>query len=167
MRPLLSLLLAALFAACSNPPADLPDDTPASSLPEPDSDLPSDASARAKLRPADAAATAQLSSFKVHDGLGNTGPFELAALQALSIETLLVAPSGKHTVQVDLFDPHGSLYGSLRTTLLAGADGRVSSTQIFQVRGTAVEQYHMTGTWQLVLLVDAIPLASATAEVVE
>ena len=65
MRPLLSLLLAALFAACSNPPADLPDDTPASSLPEPDSDLPSDASARAKLRPADAAATAQLSSFKV------------------------------------------------------------------------------------------------------
>jgi hypothetical protein len=115
--------------------------------------------------PAPAAPPAWL---RIRDGSGGAGPFSLRSLPRLSIDCAYAAEPGAHAQRVDVVDPHGLLYGSLRRTVEAGPDGAVTASVGLEVHGTLIEDYHMVGAWQFVLAVDDGPaLATATVDIVD
>jgi hypothetical protein len=149
---------ALLLAACSSSQSDSLDAGPDSSDP-----------ARSKPRSVETSSTPTLtlSSFKVHDGLGNTGPLDLDSLRQLVIDAAYTAAPGTHSQLIDVLDPHGILYASLKSKVVADANGSVLSSQPLQVASTTIEQFRMVGTWQFVLIVDGQGLASVTLEILE
>jgi hypothetical protein len=101
----------------------------------------------------------------VRDGSGATGPFRLADLQRLFIDSTYAGPAGPHDLRVDVLDPKGNTFGSLRQELTAGADGSAAASQRLEVRGTPIHLYHLVGGWRFILVVDGTPLASAAVDV--
>jgi len=115
-----------------------------------------------------ASPTGQPATLAVGDETGTSGPLRLSSLARLRIQGAYPAAPGRHTQRIDVIDPHGALYGPLRSQVDAGADGAVKSTQTLEVAGTTIEKYHMVGTWQFVLVVDeGPPLASATIDLTD
>lgn len=115
--------------------------------------------------PAPAAPPAWL---RIRDGSGSAGPLSLQSLPRLSIDCAYAAAPGAHAQRIDVIDPHGLLYGSLRRKVEAGPDGAVTASEGLEVHGTTIEGYHMVGAWQFVLAVDDGPaLATATVDVVD
>jgi hypothetical protein len=105
---------------------------------------------------------------RIRDGSGSAGPFRLGSLSRLSIDCAYLAAPGAHAQRIDVVDPHGLLYGSLRRTVEAGQDGAVTASEGLEVQGTLIEGYHMVGAWQFVLTVDDGPaLATAAVDVVD
>jgi hypothetical protein len=107
-------------------------------------------------------------SLKVHDGAGDTGPLHLAQIASLSVESTFAATPGSHAVRIDIIDPQGMGYGSVRNTVVVDPGGAAKVTQTLQVRGTTIEGYHRIGSWQFLLVVDdGRPLASTSVDIVD
>ncbi len=104
-------------------------------------------------------------TLSVADPSGSPGPFAIAGLDRLLIDVdcAHLAP-GPHAIRVAVMSPSGSLYAQLPATLQVddSRQGRASST--LEVRGTTIESYGRTGTWQLVAFVDGVQLAAASVE---
>jgi hypothetical protein len=103
----------------------------------------------------------------VADPSGATGPFALADLDklVLSIDGANLSP-GAHQLRVDVMSPNGTLYAQLPATLVA-SQGTGRATSALQVRGSVIESFRESGTWQLVANVDGVPLAAASVDLNE
>jgi hypothetical protein len=107
-------------------------------------------------------------TLKVHDGAGDTGPLHLAQIASLSIESTFATTPGSHAVRIDVINPQGMVYGSVRDTVVADPNGTGKASQTLQVRGTTIEGYHRIGSWQFLLVVDdGRPLASTSVDIVD
>ena len=157
-----SFLLAVTLCACSSAGTNSTSD-PSSSV---NGSTQPDPGSSPALVPAPSPAL-KLSSFKVHDGKGNSGPFKLDDLRRLSMDSAFRAAPGSHAQQIDIVNPHGQLYGHVRGKVVVGADGSAVASQGLEVAGTSIEQFHVVGTWQFVLSVDGTPLASTAVDIVE
>lgn len=172
MRSSLFLVPFALFVACDRSPGSMPQlagPEPAAAAGSPgagpsQSGLPGPSVAS---DPALAPSAPKLLSFQVRDPAGSSGPVKLANLPHLVIASAYTAAPGPHGQLVEVTDPHGALYGKVRSQVQAAADGTVKASQKLEVSGTTIETYHMVGTWQFVLMVDGVPLASTSADIVE
>lgn len=103
----------------------------------------------------------------VRDASGAAGPFRLADLQRLFLDSTYAGVPGPHAMRVDVVAPSGDTFGSLPYDLTAGADGKGAASQGLEVRGTRIHLYHLVGSWRFVLLVDGAPLASTSVDVVD
>lgn len=115
--------------------------------------------------PAPPATTASL---QVTGGDGSTGPFRINALERLHVAATYA--SSDHTpvaARVDVLAPDGNVYARLRGPLdLSAGVGRLA--RVLEVKGTAVETYHLVGTWRFRLSVgERGPLAEVAVELVE
>lgn len=106
-------------------------------------------------------------SLRVRDASGGAGPFRLADLQRLFVDSTYSGAPGPHAVRVDVVDPSGNTFGQLAADFTAGAEGTGASSHRLEVRGTPIHLYHLVGTWRFVLQVDGAQLASASVDVVD
>ncbi len=106
-------------------------------------------------------------TLRIRDASGATGPFRLADLQRLFLDSTYRGMPGPHALRVDVVDPSGNVFGQLAADLAAGADGAATASQRLEVRGTPIHLYHLVGSWRFVLTVDGAQLASASVDVVD
>ncbi len=106
-------------------------------------------------------------ALRVHDASGATGPFRLADLQRLVVDSTYSGLPGPHALRVDVVRPGGDLYVQLPADVTAGADGAAAASQRLEVRGTPMHTYHLVGSWRFVLTADGAQLASAQVDVVD
>ncbi len=150
---LLSIILLSPLTACQNAPDNAASPPSAS----PDAVVPA-------TRPSPTASGATL---VVTDGAGNSGPLHLGSLARLVVDAAYRGIPGRHLERIDIIGPGGTLYAQLKGTLIADPAGRSSSSHSIEVKGTPIESFHMTGTWQFVLNVDGTPLASVSLSIVD
>ena len=113
------------------------------------------------------ATTVVSGTLRVRDAAGVAGPFHLADLQRLFVDSTYVGVPGPHAERVDVVDPSGNTFGQLASDLAAGADGVGAATHRLEVRGTPIHMYHLVGSWRFVLTVDGTQLASASVDIVD
>jgi len=111
---------------------------------------------------------APTASLTVVDPGGGAGPFALADLEQLVVTVAAehVTP-GSHRVRVDVMSPGGKLYAQLPASLQASDTGHGTATATLQVRGSVIESYQDSGTWQFAANVDDTPLAAASVDLTE
>lgn len=107
--------------------------------------------------PAPGPSAAQL---RISDDLGGAGPFSLDSLSRLVVATGYTAAPGRHAQKIELFAPDGSLYGTLATQVVADSTGQIATREPVEVRGTPIEGYRMTGSWEVRLSIDGVVAAS-------
>jgi hypothetical protein len=104
---------------------------------------------------------------RVRDDAGRAGPFKLGDLDSLAVEVNVSGAVGVHEARVDVVTPRGTLYAQLPATVEIGEAGAASSTAVVHVRGTFIESYRQTGTWQFRAYVDGVAAAASDVEVTE
>ncbi len=104
-------------------------------------------------------------SLTVSDPSGAAGPFAIASLQRLviTIDAARFEP-GQHAVRVDVTAPAGTLYAQLPAALTIGKSRNGKATTALQVRGSLIESFHDTGSWEFVASIDGVPMASASVD---
>jgi len=107
-------------------------------------------------------------SMTIADLSGGLGPFALADLEKLVITVAADhLTSGSHKVRIDVTSPGGKIYAQLPATLQASEKRQGSATATLQVRGSVIESYQDSGTWQFAASVDDTPLAAASVDLTE
>jgi len=106
-------------------------------------------------------------ALSVHDPAGQGGPFRMDELESLSVEVAVASTPGVHEARVDVVTPGGTLYAQLPATVEVSAAGGASSTATVRVRGTSIESYRQTGTWQFRAYVDGAAAASSDVDLTE
>lgn len=104
----------------------------------------------------------------VFDPSGAAGPFQIQELEKLVVafNASNLRP-GPHELRVAITSPSGALYGQFPAKVLVGKDGTAHASTDLQVRGSTIESYNQTGSWQLVASVDGAPLSVAAIDLIE
>ena len=115
-----------------------------------------------------AANPAPTPTLSVLDSSGHPGPFAIGALDKLIVATDCAnLKPGPHALRVAVTGPSGALYAQLPATVLVGDDGSAHTSSNLRVRGSTIEGYRQSGTWELVASVDGVQVAATSIDLIE